>query len=113
MEGEPFMFEFIESPIFERLIHDYLDDDSYGAMQTALSQWPEAGDLVPGSGGCRKLRWRIGGKGKRGGVRIIYYVKLRDGRIWLLTIYGKNVRENVPAHVLKELKEAFVDEETD
>lgn len=102
------MFEFIESPLFERLVYDYLDDESYGAMQATLSHWPEAGDLIPGSGGCRKLRWHLSGQGKRGGVRVIYYLKLRDGCIWLLTIYGKNVQENIPAHVLKALKEAIV-----
>jgi hypothetical protein len=59
------------------------------------------------------LRWQAAGKGKRGGARIIYYVKLRDGRIWLLTIHGKGSVENIPAHVLKALKKEFVDEEAD
>ena len=107
------LFEFIETPIFGRLVYDYLDDESYGALQAALSQWPEAGDLIPRSGGCRKLRWFRQGAGKRGGLRVIYYLKLRDGRIWLLTIYGKGMRENIPAHVLKALKEEFVHGEAD
>jgi len=107
------MFEFIESPIFERLINDYLDDESYGALQAALSQWPEAGDLIPRSGGCRKLRWSVVGAGKRGGLRVIYYVKLRDGRIWLLAIYGKGATDNIPAHLLKAWKEEFVHGEDD
>jgi mRNA-degrading endonuclease RelE of RelBE toxin-antitoxin system len=107
------MLQFIESRLFERTVYEYLDDDSYGAMQTWLAHSPESGDLVPRSGGCRKLRWQISGKGKRGGVRIIYYVKLRSGRIWLLTIYGKGATENVPAHILKMLKEEFVDDEVD
>lgn len=107
------MFQFIESRLFERLVYDYLDDDSYSAMQTWLAQSPEAGDLVPQSGGCRKLRWRVAGHGKRGGVRIIYYVKLRDGRIWLLTIYGKGGTGNIPGYLLKALKEEFIDGEND
>lgn len=105
------MVQFMESRLFERLVYDYFDDEIYGAMQTWLAQSPEAGDLIPRSGGCRKLRWQIAGKGKRGGVRIIYYVKLRDGRIWLLTIYGKGSVENIPAHLLRAMKEEFVDEE--
>lgn len=107
------MFQFIESRLFERLVHQYLDDDSYAAMQAWLTQLPESGDLVPRSGGCRKLRWQIAGKGKRGGVRVIYYVKLRDGRIWLMTIYGKGMAENIPAHLLKAMKEEFVDDQID
>lgn len=107
------MFEFIESRLFERLLSDYLDDESFGAMQMWLSQFPESGDLVPRSGGCRKLRWQVSGRGKRGGVRVIYYLKLRDGRIWLLTIYGKSATDNIPGHVLKALKEEIVDVEID
>ena len=107
------MFLFIESLLFERLVYDFLDDDSFARMQEWLSQFPEAGDMVPGSGGCRKLRWHLQGTGKRGGVRVIYYVKLRDGRIWLLTIYGKGATENVPGHLLKALKKEFIDDETD
>lgn len=107
------MFQFIESRLFERLIYEYLDDENYGSMQTWLSQSPESGDLVPRSGGCRKLRWQIAGRGKRGGVRVIYYVKLRDGRIWLLTIYGKGATDNIPGHLLKALKEESVDGKND
>lgn len=107
------MLEFVESRLFEKLVYEYLDDNSYGAMQAFLACMPEAGDLIPRSGGCRKLRWQITGQGKRGGVRVIYYVKLRDGRIWLLTIYGKSATSNIPAHLLKALKEEFVDDETD
>lgn len=107
------MFQFIESLLFERLVYDFLNDDNYAQMQAWLARFPEAGDLVPGSGGCRKLRWRIEGRGKRGGVRVIYYLKLHDGRIWLLTIYGKGATENIPSHVLKALKQEFVDDETD
>ena len=107
------MLQLIESRLFERLVSDYLDDDNYAAMQMWLARSPESGDLIPGSCGCRKLRWQIAGRGKRGGVRIIYYVKLRSGRIWLLTIYRKGTLENIPGHMLKMLKEEFVDEEVD
>lgn len=83
------MFWFITSHLFERLVHACLDNENYGAMQSWPAQSPEAGDLVRRSGACRKLRWQIAGKGEHGCVRIIHYVKLRDARTRLLTIYGK------------------------
>ncbi|MFN8441366.1 MAG: hypothetical protein U0175_11375 [Caldilineaceae bacterium] len=104
------MFTFVESSIFARYLADYLTDDEYTALQGYLIVYPEAGDLVPGSGGVRKLRWRIAGKGKSGGIRVVYYLQLRRGEIWLLTLYGKNVTENIPGHILKKLKEAFENE---
>jgi hypothetical protein len=62
---------------------------------------------IPGSGGCRKVRWKRQGSGKSSGVRIIYYNRLVNGEIWLFTIYAKSARENIPAHTLKEIKEAI------
>ena len=70
------MFEFIESAAFERFLGYYLDDDEYGEPQQFMIRHPEAGSVVPGSGGVRKLRWRRGGMGKRGGLRVIYYVSV-------------------------------------
>ena len=70
-------------------------------MQRALIVNPEAGALISGSGGVRKIRWAIPGRGKRGGARVIYYAKVHEGVIWMLTIYGKNVSENIPAHILR------------
>ena len=55
------------------------------------------------------MRWASEGRGKRGGLRVIYYLRLKQNEIWMLTIYGKNVRENIPAHVLKQMKEAIED----
>ncbi len=71
---------------------------------------PEAGDVVPGSGGVRKMRWALPGTGKRGGLRIIYFVRYRPNEFWMLTLYAKSTRENVPAHILKQLVEAFQNE---
>ncbi len=107
------MFEFIETPFFTKALDRYLDDDEYRELQTYLNKHPESGKIVPGSGGVRKLRWAAAGRGKRGGLRIIYYLRLARGRIWMLTLYGKNVRESIPAHVLKELREAIEDEKDD
>jgi len=66
---------------------------------------PETGDLIPGSGGVRKVRWGVRGRGKRGGIRVIYYARTRQGQIWMLTLYAKNVAETIPAHVLRQIKE--------
>ena len=104
------MFTFIESPAFDRLRELYLDDDEYAELQQFMMLNPEAGDLVRGSGGVRKLRWKRKGSGKRGGLRVIYFVRYRPNEFWMLTLYAKARRENAPAHILKQLKEEFQDE---
>ncbi|MFT3896711.1 MAG: transcriptional regulator [Thermomonas sp.] len=102
------MFEFVESSVFARYVYDYLTDDEYAALQWYLSEHPEAGDLIPGSAGCRKLRWGTEQAGKRGGVRVIYYGQTAAGLIWLLAIYAKTKRDNLSAHVIRMLKEQLV-----
>jgi hypothetical protein len=104
------VFEFIESPAFDRARDIYLDDDEYAELQQFMMQNPEAGATVRGSGGVRKLRWRRPGTGRRGGLRLIYFVRYRPNEFWMLTLYAKNKLENAPAHVLRRLKEAFEDE---
>jgi hypothetical protein len=78
--------EFIEASAFTRRIYDYLSEEEYLGLQSFLLQYPEAGKVVPGSGGVRKLRWAVPGRGKRGGLRIIYYYRSRHDEIWLLTV---------------------------
>lgn len=107
------MFEFIETPFFAKAVERYLDDDEYAELQAHLNKNPEAGVVVPGSGGVRKLRWAAKGRGKRGGLRIIYFVRLARGHIWMLTVYGKNVTENIPAHILRAMKKAIENEKDD
>ena len=103
------MFEFIETPLFTKALERYLDDDEYAELQHYLNEHPETGVVVPGSGGVRKLRWAVSGRGKRGGLRVIYYLRRTRSEIWLLTLYGKNVREDIPAHLLRQMKEAIDD----
>jgi hypothetical protein len=98
------MISFVETKLFTRLVQEYLSDDEYSELQQALIANPEAGAVVPGSGGIRKLRWGVAGRGKRGGIRVIYFLRTRQGQIWMLTLYPKNVAENIPAHVLKQIK---------
>jgi mRNA-degrading endonuclease RelE of RelBE toxin-antitoxin system len=80
-------------------------DEEYAALQAFLIADPEAGTVIPGSGAVRKLRWRASGRGKRGGYRVIYFVRQRQGVIWMLTLYPKNVVDNIPAHVLKQVRQ--------
>ena len=104
------MFTFIESAAFERVRPLYLDDDEYAELQEFMIQNPEAGNIVSGSGGVRKLRWRREGVGKRGGLRVIYFVRYQPNEFWMLALYAKAKQENLPAHILRQLKEAFRDE---
>lgn len=73
--------EFIETTAFTRYVYEYLSDDEYSGLQNFLLQYPEAGKVVPGSGGVRKIRWAMSGKGKSSGVRVIYYFKRQDDEI--------------------------------
>jgi len=99
------MFSFIETKLFTRLVGDYLSDAEYASLQRALIESPESGALIRGSGGVRKLRWAPAGRGKRGGVRVLYYAKMREGVIWMLTIHAKNEAESIPALLLRRIKE--------
>ena len=96
---------FVETKLFTELVLDYLSDDEYAAMQQFLVVNPEAGDVIPASGGVRKLRWGVAGRGKRGGLRVIYFLRRRNDEVWMLTLYAKNVADNIPAKVLKKIKE--------
>lgn len=91
---------FIEAPPFERVRQDYLDDDEYRLLQMALMANPAAGDLLRGSGGIRKIRWAAAGRGKRGGLRVIYYWVGRRNHVLLLTMYRKSeISDLTPAQV--------------
>ncbi len=98
-------FVFIELPVFSRVREAYLADDDFSALQTLLCEQPDAGDVIPGSGGCRKLRWARPGMGKSGGVRVIYFLRRPQGQVLLVTLYAKNAQENIQAATLKKLLE--------
>ena len=102
--------EFIEASAFTKHVYAYLSEDEYAGLQNFLLQYPAAGNVVPGSGGVRKLRWRMAGSGKRGGVRVIYYFKRSEDEIWLLTIYSKNETATIPAHVLRQIAREIDDD---
>jgi hypothetical protein len=96
---------FVETKLFTQLVQDYFTDEEYAALQQAIVDRPEAGDVIRGSGGVRKLRWGLPGRGKRGGVRVIYYLRLRQGEVWMLTLYAKNEAESIPGAALRKIKE--------
>lgn len=99
------MLAFVETRLFTRLVSTYLDEEEYLRLQGKLATDPEAGVVIRGTGGVRKLRWGQPGRGKRGGIRIIYYVKPAVGVIWMLTIFAKNEASDIPPHVLRQIKE--------
>jgi len=84
------MLTVIESPLFSRDWPDYWDEAEYEAFVTHIAAYPHAGDVIPGTGGCRKVRWSRPGMGKRGGTRVIYLSHQADGSLVLLLIYGNN-----------------------
>lgn len=99
------MLTIVESSLFSRLWPDYWTEEERGEFSVFLAANPQAGDVVPGSGGVRKVRWSRAGSGKRSGVRVIYFARLAHGEIWLLTLYAKSRQENAPAHILRAMKE--------
>ncbi len=105
--------EFIEAPRFTQLLPAYLSDDDYGDLQMHLAKNPEAGEIIQGTGGFRKVRWADPrrGQGRRGGLRVIYYYFEQDMQIWFLTLYGKNEAADLTPKE-KRLLKAAIDEET-
>ena len=99
------MFIFVETKLFTRLADEQLAGDELSRLQGYLNENPEAGAIIRGSGGVRKLRWAAAGRGKRGGLRIIYYLRSKQGEIWLLTLYAKNEAESISGATLKKIKE--------
>jgi hypothetical protein len=96
---------FVELPPFMRSRADYLDDSAYGELLSELMKRPEAGDVIPGTGGLRKLRYkdRNRGKGKRGGLRVIYYWRIAADQFWLFAIYDKDEATDLSAAERKAL----------
>lgn len=101
------VYTIVETPTFAEDARKIWTEQERGAFCAWLAANPEVGDVIPGSGGCRKVRWSITGSGKRGGARIIYFNRLANGEIWLLVIYTKSVMGNIPAHILKSIREAI------
>jgi mRNA-degrading endonuclease RelE of RelBE toxin-antitoxin system len=101
---------FIETPVFTADLNELLTDDEYAEFQQYLADNPRSGDVIQDTGGLRKIRWTSNGKGKRGGVRVIYYHLNADAQIRLLLIYKKGVQDNLTEKqkkILRKLNEGW------
>lgn len=94
----------IETSVFTRRIKELMADDEYKELQEALLKRPDMGSLIQGTGGLRKVRWKLEGRGKSGGVRAIYYWMTKDENIYMLYVYPKNEQEDLTAEQKKALK---------
>ena len=94
----------IETPIFTKLIKELMNDDEYKDLQEALVSRPDRGSLIKNSGGLRKVRWALAGRGKSGGARFIYYWMTDNDQLYMLLAYPKNVQDNLTDTQLKALK---------
>lgn len=94
---------FIETDIFTKRIQELLTDEEYAFLQADLIRHPEAGKLIPGGKGLRKLRWSSGSKGKRGGIRVIYYLYLNKWLIYMIYPFKKSKQADLTPEQLKIL----------
>lgn len=101
------MLTVVETPLFQKQWPHYWSEDERGKFAAYVSETPDAGDVVPGSGGIRKVRWSRAGSGKSGGVRVIYFVRIAEGEVVLLTLYAKSKTDNLTAAKLKEIRRAL------
>ena len=100
---------FVETSFFSKALPEHLSDEEYRGLQSYLMERPDAGAIIQRSGGIRKVRWAARGKGKSGGVRVIYYWIKDDDQIILLTLYGKSAKENLSTAELKQIVKLIED----
>lgn len=96
--------DFVETRVFTRQITKLLSDDEYRLLQQSLIVKPDAGAVIRRGGGLRKLRWRTSGRGKRGGIRVIYYWYVDEYQLFMLLAYDKNEKDDLSANELKVLR---------
>ncbi len=104
------MYTLRETLIYSKMINALLTIDQQGELHTYIANNATRGDVIPNSGGCRKIRYAIKGKGKSGGARVIYYNQLDDGIINLLLVYSKSKQENISSHILKQIVKELNDD---
>lgn len=94
---------FVETKLFTQLVKEYLSDDEYSDLQTHMMKHPEAGKIISGTGGIRKIRWAREGMGKSGGIRAIYYWSKNRDQFYMLTMYTKTEKDNIDKKTLAEI----------
>jgi len=102
--------EFLETHLFTRRIRELISDDEYRILQLVLGLRPEQGVVIPGTRGIRKIRWGQDGKGKRGGIRIIYYWHMPTNRIYMLLAYSKSEQDDLTAAQIRILSRLVKEE---
>jgi hypothetical protein len=103
------MLTVVETTLFQRQWPHYWTEEERGEFASYISEHPDSGDVIPESGGIRKVRWRRAGTGKSGGVRVIYFTRNAEGEVVLLTLYAKSKTDNITGPVLKEIRHALED----
>ena len=101
------MLTIIETPIFQRMVEGIWSEPEREAFIVFISDNPLAGDVIPGAGSLRKVRWKREGMGKSGGARVIYYARIANGEVVLVAAYAKAKFDNIPVEILKAWKEAY------
>lgn len=101
------MLTVVETLLFRRQWPHYWTEEERGAFAAYIASHPAAGDVVPESGGIRKVRWGGTGSGKSGGVRVIYFTRSAAGQVVLLTLYAKSKTDNLTGQKLKEIRRAL------
>jgi hypothetical protein len=103
------MLTVVETTLFQRQWPHYWTEEERGEFASYIAEHPDSGDVIPESGGIRKVRWRRAGTGKSGGVRVIYFTRNAEGEVVLLTLYAKSKTDNITGPVLKEIRHALED----
>jgi len=103
------MLTVVETTLFQRQWPNYWTEEERGEFAAYIAEHPSAGDVIPESGGIRKLRWKRAGSGKSGGVRVIYFTRNAEGEVVLLTLYAKSKIDNITGPKLKEIRHALED----
>jgi hypothetical protein len=103
------MLTVVETTLFQRQWPNYWTEEERGEFAAYIAEHPSAGNVIPESGGIRKLRWKRAGSGKSGGVRVIYFTRNAEGEVVLLTLYAKSKTDNITGPKLKEIRHALED----